>query len=61
MKREQFFADCAGSYPGALLAISHFRDYVREECQGILNKRLAELRRLREVTMPYFPKLTQAF
>lgn len=43
MNREQFFADCAGSYPGALLAISHFRDYVREECQGILNKRLAEI------------------
>jgi len=34
MNREQFFADCAGSYPRALLAISHFRDYVREECRG---------------------------
>ena len=34
MNREQFFADCASSYPKALVAISHFRDYVRQECLG---------------------------
>jgi hypothetical protein len=43
MNREQFFADCASSYPKALLAISHFRDYVREECRRELKKHLTEI------------------
>jgi len=43
MNREEFFADCTSSYPKVLLAISHFREYVREECQGALRKHLTEL------------------
>jgi hypothetical protein len=43
MNRDKFFADCASSYPKAVLAVSHFRDYVREECEGALRKHLTDL------------------
>jgi hypothetical protein len=43
MTREEFFSDCAASYPKSLLAIAHLRDYVREECRTRRTKHVEEI------------------
>ena len=43
MNRDQFFSDCAASYPTALLALACFRHYVQGPCQEVLKSHAGEL------------------